>query len=158
MWRLLLPLNTVTHTHTHIHTHTAHPSGRVISPSQKTLPNNTQKSQETDIHAPDGIRTSNSSKWAAADSHLNCLTTGTGAFNNTRCKWISVVHVKDMHQPQINITANEMCNFTKEVRSSFSQSSRNAVFRQYNTHSTPSFPPPSGVIYTESYYHQQNKP
>jgi hypothetical protein len=27
-------------------------SGRVISPTQRPLPNNTQHSQETDIHAP----------------------------------------------------------------------------------------------------------
>jgi hypothetical protein len=32
-------------------------SGRVISPSQRPLPNNTQRSQKTDIHAPGGIRT-----------------------------------------------------------------------------------------------------
>jgi hypothetical protein len=32
-------------------------SGRVISPSQRPLPDNTQHSQQTDIHAPSGIRT-----------------------------------------------------------------------------------------------------
>jgi len=35
-------------------------------PSQRPLPDNTQQSQETDIHAPGGIRTRNPSKRAAA--------------------------------------------------------------------------------------------
>jgi hypothetical protein len=34
------------------------------------LPNNTQQSQETDIHAPGGIRTNILSKQAAAESRL----------------------------------------------------------------------------------------
>jgi hypothetical protein len=59
---------------------------------------------------------------------LGRLTTGTGAFNNTMFKWISVVHVKNMHQPQINITANEMCNFTKEVGVVFSAFKQRCVY------------------------------
>ena len=42
-------------------------SGRMISPTQRPLPANTQKSQETDIHAACGIRTRNPSKRATAD-------------------------------------------------------------------------------------------
>jgi len=42
----------------------------VITPAQKTPPANTQQSQETDIHAPGGIRTRNHSKRAAADPRL----------------------------------------------------------------------------------------
>jgi len=42
-------------------------SRRVISPSQRPLPDNTQHSQQTDIHALDGIPTCNPSKRAAAD-------------------------------------------------------------------------------------------
>jgi hypothetical protein len=34
-------------------------SERVIGPSQRPVPDNTQHSQETDIHAPGGIRTRN---------------------------------------------------------------------------------------------------
>jgi hypothetical protein len=45
-------------------------SGRVTSSSQRTLPDNTQHSQETDIHAPGGIRTHDPSKRAAADPLL----------------------------------------------------------------------------------------
>jgi hypothetical protein len=42
-------------------------SGRVISPTQRPLPDDAQHSQETDIHAPGGIRTPNPSKRPAAD-------------------------------------------------------------------------------------------
>jgi hypothetical protein len=45
-------------------------SGRVISPTQRSLPNNTQQSQETDIHVPGGIRTRNPSKRATIDPCL----------------------------------------------------------------------------------------
>jgi hypothetical protein len=41
-------------------------SRRVIGPSQRLLPNNTQQSQETDVHAARGIRTHNLSKGAAS--------------------------------------------------------------------------------------------
>jgi len=42
----------------------------VISPTQTSLLNNTQHSQETDIHALGGIRTRNPRKRAVADSLL----------------------------------------------------------------------------------------
>jgi hypothetical protein len=42
----------------------------MISPTQRLLPHNTQHSQETDIHAPGGIRTQNPSKRAASDPRL----------------------------------------------------------------------------------------
>jgi hypothetical protein len=42
-------------------------SGRVISSSQRPLPDNTQHSQQTDIHATGGIRTHNLSRRATAD-------------------------------------------------------------------------------------------
>jgi hypothetical protein len=44
-------------------------SGRVISPTHRPLPDNTQHSQKTDIYAPGGIRTHNP-KRAAADPRL----------------------------------------------------------------------------------------
>jgi hypothetical protein len=46
------------------------PSGRRIGPSDRPPPDNTQHSQETDIHAPGGIRNRNSIKRAAADPRL----------------------------------------------------------------------------------------
>jgi hypothetical protein len=45
-------------------------SRRVVSPTQRPLPDNTQHSQEADVHAPCGIRTRNPSKRAAADPSL----------------------------------------------------------------------------------------
>ena len=48
-------------------------SGRVISSSHRPLPNNTQQSQQTDIHVPGGIRTHNLSRRVAADIHLRPL-------------------------------------------------------------------------------------
>jgi hypothetical protein len=45
----------------------------VISPSQRPLPDNTQHSQQTNIHAPGGIRTCNPSRRSAADPRLRPL-------------------------------------------------------------------------------------
>ena len=45
-------------------------SGRVIGPCQRRLPGNTQHSQDTDIHAPGGIRSRNLRKRAAPDPRL----------------------------------------------------------------------------------------
>ena len=50
--------------------HSRYSSGRVISSSQRPLPDNTQQSQQTDIHAPGGNRTHNFSRRAAADLRL----------------------------------------------------------------------------------------
>jgi len=44
--------------------------GRVISSSQRPLPDNTQHSQQTDVHAPGGIRTHDLSRLAAVDLRL----------------------------------------------------------------------------------------
>ena len=56
----------------HAHTQTQHTqqgsSGRVISPTQRPLPDNTQHLPQTDIHASGGIRTRNPSKRAAPNA------------------------------------------------------------------------------------------
>ena len=56
------------------HTTTQHirqdSSGRVISSSQRPLPDNTRHSQQTNIHALGGIRTHDISRRAAADLRL----------------------------------------------------------------------------------------
>ena len=44
--------------------------GRVISSSQRPLPDNTQHSQQTNIYVPGGIRTHDLSRRAAADPRL----------------------------------------------------------------------------------------
>ena len=46
--------------HTTTHHSRQDSSGRVISPSQRPLPDNTRQSQQTNIHAPGGIRTHDS--------------------------------------------------------------------------------------------------
>jgi len=50
--------------------HTTLGSGRVLRPTHRPLPDNTQHSQETDIQPPSRIRTHNPSKRAAADPRL----------------------------------------------------------------------------------------
>ena len=62
---LLIYEDSRSHTTTH---HSRQDScGRVVSSSQRLLPENTQHSQQTNIHAPGGIRTHNLSRRAAAD-------------------------------------------------------------------------------------------
>jgi hypothetical protein len=57
--------------HTQTHQTRYDSSGRVIGPTQRPLPYNTQHSQRTDIHAAGGIRTRNPSKRAAAAPRLS---------------------------------------------------------------------------------------
>jgi len=42
----------------------------MISPTRRTVHDNTQHSQETELHIPDGIRTRNPRRWAAVDTIL----------------------------------------------------------------------------------------
>jgi len=56
--------------HTQAHHTRKDSSGQVISPKQRPLPDNTQHSQERDIHAPGGIRNRNPSKQASANPRL----------------------------------------------------------------------------------------
>ena len=66
--------------------------GRVISASQRPLPDNTQHSQQTDIHAPGGIRTHILSRRSGADLRLRprghwdrrCLVNYYGEFQASR--------------------------------------------------------------------------
>ena len=59
--------------HTTTHHSRQDSSGRVISSSQRPLPDNTQHSQQTNIHAPGGIRTHDLSRRAAEDLRLRPL-------------------------------------------------------------------------------------
>ena len=68
---------TTLHYHTQTYDTRLDSYGRVIGTTQIQLPVNTQHSQETDIHAPGGIRTRNPRKRAAADPRLSA-TTGIG--------------------------------------------------------------------------------
>jgi len=64
-----LLIHEVSTSHTTHHTQ-QDSSVRVISSSQRLLPDNTQQSQQTDIHALGGIRTHNLSRRAAVDLRL----------------------------------------------------------------------------------------
>jgi len=64
-------------------------SGRVISPSQRPLPDSTQHSQQTNIHATGGIPTHDFSRRAAADLRFDRAATGTG---NTH------IHTQTFHE------------------------------------------------------------
>jgi hypothetical protein len=57
----------ISRSHTTTHQSQQDFSGRVISPSQIPLPDNTQQSQQTDIHTAIWIRTRNPNKLAPAD-------------------------------------------------------------------------------------------
>ena len=58
-------------------------TGLVIGSSQKPLSDNTQHSQQTDIHTSGGIRTRNPSKRTTADHALDCSATGIGDTTST---------------------------------------------------------------------------
>ena len=51
------------HDHTQKHPTRYDSSGRVISPTQRSQPDNTQHSKETDVHPPGGIRTRSPVHW-----------------------------------------------------------------------------------------------
>jgi len=55
----------------------------MISPSQRPLPDNTQHSQQTNIHAPGGIQTRDLSRRAAEDHALDRVATGISVFNGS---------------------------------------------------------------------------
>ena len=65
-----LVIHQVSRSHITTHHSRQDSSGRGISSSQRPLHDNTQQSQQTDIHAPGGIRTHNLSRRAAADPRL----------------------------------------------------------------------------------------
>ena len=67
----MAPSLTVLRDHTHWTHHTRWDCpGRVIGPTQRPLPDNTQHSKETNIHYPAGIRTHNPSQRVAVDHRL----------------------------------------------------------------------------------------
>ena len=61
------PSSSRIHDRTQTHLTRQDSSGQVISPTQRHLPNNTQHSHDTNIHASGGIRIHNPSKRAAVD-------------------------------------------------------------------------------------------
>jgi hypothetical protein len=92
VWRwLLFHLIILNDTHTYTHTHTGwDSSGQGIGPSSRTLSDNKQQSQETDIHAPRGIRPGNSIKRTAADPRVR--------LRGHRNRLLNIVCIKHMLQ------------------------------------------------------------
>jgi hypothetical protein len=62
-----LLIHEVSWSHTMTHHGWWYSSGCVISLLQRPLPDNTQHTQRTNIHAPGGVWTHNRSRWAAVD-------------------------------------------------------------------------------------------
>ena len=65
-----LLIHEVSGSHTTTHHSRYDSSGRVISSSHTGIPDNTQQSEETNVHAPGGIRTHNLNRRGAADARL----------------------------------------------------------------------------------------
>jgi hypothetical protein len=63
-----------------------------MSSSERSLLNNMQHSQETDIHAYGGIRTRNPNKWTAADARRKHLVLKCTPKLNTECEFNFVAH------------------------------------------------------------------
>jgi len=93
-----------------------HTQGRTIvgrTPlDERSLPDNTQHSQQTDIHALGGIRTHNPSKRSATDQRLRSRATGTGTIYRlpwlTRSFWILLA--KYWHTIMNRVTKLIHCN------------------------------------------------
>jgi hypothetical protein len=66
-------IHEVSRSHTTTHHSRLVSSGRVIISSQRPLPENTQRSQETDIHAPAGFEPTVSALERAATGTTACL-------------------------------------------------------------------------------------
>jgi len=61
----------------------------VISPSQRLLPDNTHHSQETDIHAPGGIRTHNLRRQPDAEIGNNKNKNNNNNSNNNNADYVN---------------------------------------------------------------------
>ena len=83
------PILDVSRSHTTTHHSRYDSSGRVISSSQRRLPDNTRHSQQTNTHAPGGIRTHDLSRRAAGP--LICC--DRGFESHRRHGYLSVVSV-----------------------------------------------------------------
>jgi hypothetical protein len=99
---------TITLSETH---HTQYDSsGRVISPTQRPLPDNTQHSQEIDTHAPSGIRTRNPSKHEAADPRVR------RRGHRDRQFWcVAPCNLKPLNQSRFLISFHEQYQYVSHI-------------------------------------------
>ena len=97
-------IHKVSRSHTTTHHSRQGSSGRVISSSQSPLPRNTHHSQQTNIHAPGGIRTHDFSRRAAADRSPQTARPLGPAFNIFKSSKIS----KHKKHPQISGSSSQL--------------------------------------------------
>jgi hypothetical protein len=105
------------------HTHWAHhnlydSSGRVISPTQRPLPDSTQLSQETDIHAPGGIEPTISASERQQPHALDRAATGLGNKNSSSNLKFHIVnvHTAEITAYSIIVLNHEILTFKKVMR------------------------------------------
>jgi hypothetical protein len=98
-------IHEVSRSHTTTHYSRQDPSRRVISSSQRPLPDYTQQTQQTDIHVPGEIRTHNLSRRAAPDL---CLRT------RDRLDWWLV----PIHTVNLLLTVNFVSNLRRFINCS----------------------------------------
>jgi hypothetical protein len=86
-------------------------SGRVIGPTPGPLPENTQHSQETGIHIPGGIRTSNPIKLSAVDPsprpHGHWIGLSLLALGLAGCM---AMNFSDIHVSYLHYTLHQLIN------------------------------------------------
>ena len=102
--KVIVPLVTIHHTHTHTHTHSVELLWAKDRPVvERPLPDNTQHSQQTHIHAPGGILIRSPSKWGAGDPFLRA-----------RWRWDRPVYTKGWKYP--NDFINYISNIYRPIR------------------------------------------
>jgi hypothetical protein len=91
-------------THTHTHTQSVESPGRSTAPLRDLCLYRTQHSQETDIHAPDGIRTLNPSKRVQQTYAVDHAATGIDRVLLEKLKFLQLVKLfLTLYRPKIFI-------------------------------------------------------
>ena len=103
-----LLIHEVSRSHKTTHHSRQDSSGRVISSSQRPLPDKTQQSQQTNIHAPGGIRTHDRSRRAAADLRLRPRGYWDRLYTDVACinaldRLLRFVHQKNINTLKVHI-------------------------------------------------------
>ena len=91
-------------------------SGRVISPSQRPLPDNTQNSQQTDIHASRGIRTCTPHQASGHRPTPQSARLLTSAFEVMNLKYLPA---DKLHQQILNQCSQRLMTFIPSFKISF---------------------------------------
>jgi len=100
----------------------------VISSSQRPLPENTQQSQQTNIHAPGEIRTHDLNRRAAADLRLRPR----GHWNRHIYRIVFLLFLKSLRkfiEDTLKIPRHTICVYKYKSNSNFSKNSRCKCYR-----------------------------